>query len=273
MSDCLGSWIDGVAGDLLPADDRGLSYGDGLFETILIRHGTPRFLEAHLARLSDGLTRLGIHFAAHQELRADIARAVTLAPPLAVLKIIVTRGSSTRRGYAPGAAGPARRLVTLWPAASTQALRAGVELEFARTRIGANPALAGIKHLNRLENVLAAAELADSRAFDALMCDGHGHVICGSACNLFVVEAGAVATPTLDESGIAGILRSMVLRECATLGIGVAARRLSRAALAAADEVENGVALESYSELNGEDWTSPPGSGSAVAHHSVDAPS
>jgi 4-amino-4-deoxychorismate lyase len=237
MSAALGSWIDGVAGNLVPVDDRGFNYGDGLFETILIRSGRARFLEAHLARLRDGLVRLGIHFAAGQELRADIARAAALAPPFAVLKIVVTRGSAQQRGYAPRDAGPARRVVTLWPALPLATPREGVALRVAATRLGANPALAGIKHLNRLENVLAAAEVTDDRAFDALLLDAADRVVCGSKCNVGIVTAGAVTTPQLDQCGVAGVLRGIVIRECAALGIPCEQRRITMAELAAADEV------------------------------------
>src|SRR6187455_2445872 len=101
MSETLATWIDGISGDLVPADDRGLQYGDGLFETILVRANRPRFLDAHIARLSVGLASLGICFDALDALRADIATACSKAPGLAILKIVITRGSARRRGYAP----------------------------------------------------------------------------------------------------------------------------------------------------------------------------
>jgi 4-amino-4-deoxychorismate lyase len=237
MSGALGSWIDGVAGNLLPGDDRGFNYGDGLFETILVRGGRARFLAAHLARLQHGLRRLGIRFDAFPALQAEIAHAAAGAPPLAVLKIIVTRGSAQRRGYAPRDAGPARRVVTLWTAPPLTNPRAGVELRVAATRIGANPALAGIKHLNRLENVLAAAEVPDDPAFDALLLDAADRVVCGCMSNVCIVKAGAVATPLLDECGVAGVLRGIVIRESAALGIPFEQRHNTLAELAAADEV------------------------------------
>ena len=112
MSDILGSWIDGVPGTTVPADDRGLQYGDGLFETMLVRGGRVRFLEAHLARLALGCARLGIPFVVDTSLRVEILRTAAVAPDRAMLKIIVTRGSGPR-GYAPrGQFGP-RRVMTL----------------------------------------------------------------------------------------------------------------------------------------------------------------
>ena len=165
MSAALGSWIDGVRGETLPADDRGLHYGDGLFETIGVRAGVARFLEAHLARLASGCARLGIRFSSMAELRAEIAAALALAPPSAMLKIIVTRGSAVRRGYAPPGhrIGAAPAVVVARSRAARASVAEGVALQGRRSRSRDNPALAGIKHLSRIENVMAAAEAAASR--------------------------------------------------------------------------------------------------------------
>ena len=237
MSAPLGSWIDGVRGETLPADDRGLHYGDGLFESIGVRAGVARFLEAHLARLASGCARLGIRFSSMAELRAEIATALVLAPPRAMLKIIVTRGSAVRRGYAPQGTESARRLLSLWPeAALPTSVAAGVALHRATITLADNPALAGIKHLSRLENVMAAAEVAAQGAFDALLLDGSGHVISGAMSNVFLVRDGHVLTPRLDRSGVAGVMRGVVLRECASLGIAAAEGRVTLEALLAADE-------------------------------------
>jgi 4-amino-4-deoxychorismate lyase len=236
MSAALGTLIDGVEGATLPIDDRGLQYGDGLFETLLLRRGHPRFLEEHLARLRLGCTRLGIHFAAMAELRADVASFAGIAPSLAILKIIVTRGSATQRGYAPRGDAPPRRIVSLWPAPAPRTdFASGLQLQVAKLRLGENPALAGIKHLNRLENVLAAAELTGTASFDVLLLDAGGNIICGSMSN--VVREGAVATPLLDRCGVAGVMRGIVLRECHTLGIDATQERLTLADLKSADEV------------------------------------
>ena len=237
MSAPLGSWIDGVRGETLPADDRGLHYGDGLFESIGVRAGIARFLEAHLARLTSGCARLGIRFSSMAELRAEIAAALALAPARAMLKIIVTRGSAVRRGYAPQGTESARRLLSLWPeVALPTPIAEGVALHRATFTLADNPALAGIKHLSRIENVIAAAEVAAAGAFDALLLDGSGHVISGAMSNVFLVRDGQVLTPRLDRCGVAGIMRSVVLRECASLGIAALDGRVTLDALLAADE-------------------------------------
>jgi len=219
VSDLRGMWVDGVEGTLVPADDRGLQYGDGLFETILVRNGVPRFLDLHLGRLERGLARLAIPFPDDSLLRADIARALDRAPPLAILKLIVTRGTAERRGYAPSAGSPARRIVSLWSAAPVTGVGQGVALGVAQLRLPEPSAFAGLKHLNRLENVMAAAEELASPAFESLLLSTNGHVVSGVACNCFLVRSGELLTPPVDRVGVAGVMRHVVLREAARLGI------------------------------------------------------
>jgi 4-amino-4-deoxychorismate lyase len=230
----LGAWIDGVTGTHVPVDDRGLQYGDGLFETILVRNGIARFIDAHLARLARGCARLGIPYD-DDGLRGDAARALEAAPALAILKLVVTRGSAARRGYAPQP-GTARRIATLSATADTGSMTAGVTLGIARTRAATNPTLAGLKHLNRLDNVLAAAEIAGGD-HDVLMLDVADRIVSGASCNVFVTRDGRLATPKLDSAGVAGVLRGIVQREAPKLGLVVQERALTLADLAAADEV------------------------------------
>ena len=237
MSTAIVTWIDGALADAVPADDRGLHYGDGLFETLLIRGGLPRFLELHLARLASGCERLAIPFQDESALRAEIAAACARATNLAVLKIIVTRGSATRRGYAPDARAP-RRIVSLFDApALPPELRNGVDLMYASGTVSEHPGLAGIKHLSRLENVWAMGEARAEAAFDAVMRTAGGLVISGAMSNLFLVSAGRVRTPRVDRAGVAGILRQVVLRECAVLGIQAEQAALTVGDLQGADEM------------------------------------
>jgi len=238
MTAALAGWIDGVRGDTLPADDRGLHYGDGLFETIGVRAGIARFLEAHLARLASGCARLGIRFDSMAELRAEIATAVGLAPAGALLKIIVTRGSAVRRGYPPQGTESARRMLSLWSDDGLPtSIAEGVALHRATSTLADNPALAGIKHLSRIENVMAAVEARAAGAFDSLLLDGSGHLISGAMSNVFLVHDSRVLTPRVDRCGVAGVMRGVVLRECASLGITATDGRVTLDALLSADEV------------------------------------
>jgi len=238
MTETLGTWIDGVEAALLPADDRGLQYGDGLYETMSVRDGLVRFLDAHLARLEWGCSRLGIPFQPAGELRAEIAAALARAPARAILKLIVTRGSGARRGYAPHGPIQPRRVLTLFESAALPAAwRGGIGLRIATLRLSVQPLLAGIKHLNRLENVLAALEPGHDAVFDSLLLETSGNVIAGTMSNVFIVSRGQVLTPPIDRCAVAGVMRGIVLRECAALGLECQQRELTLAQLYAADEV------------------------------------
>ena len=236
MSALLGCWIDGVAGSSVPVDDRGLQYGDGIFETILVRGGKPRFLEAHRARLQRGLVQLGIQFLASDELNAEIARASAMAPPLAILKIIITRGSTQRRGYTPAGFVQARRIVSLWETAlETAVAEQGAILRIARLRLPQSSAFPGIKHLNRLENVMAAAEGIGAPAYDSLLLDTGDQLVSGTSCNVFVVRSGMLLTPPVDRVGVAGVMRGIVLRESTALDIEAREQVLTMDDVARAD--------------------------------------
>lgn len=230
-------WVDGVAGTSVPADDRGLQYGDGLFETILVRRGIARFLETHLSRLERGLARLEIPFNTWMELRADISRAVERAPALAILKIIVTRGSAEIRGYAPSKNARARRIVSLWPVKPLELpyVEQGVQLNVAHLRLPEPSPIAGMKHLNRLENIMAAAEGFRGNAFDSLLLSTDDHLVSGINCNLFLVKEQQLLTPSVSRVGVAGVMRQIVLREAPPLGIPAREQVLGLDDLHAAD--------------------------------------
>jgi 4-amino-4-deoxychorismate lyase len=231
-------WVDGIEGLSVPADDRGLQYGDGVFETVLVRNGVARFLETHLARLERGLAKLGIPFAP-AELRAEIASAIERAPRLAILKIIVTRGSAQTRGYAPPAGSRARRIVSLWPATPLEPahLEQGVALDVAQLRLAEPSPFAGLKHLNRLENVMAAAEGSRGDAFESLLLSAGDRLVSGVMSNVFLLTAGALRTPAVDRVGVAGVMRQVVLREAPRLGIAAREQELGLSDLFAADAI------------------------------------
>ena len=208
-----------------------------MFETILIRRGQPRFLEAHLARLARGLAALAIQFMDLSPLRADIASAAALAPALAILKIIVTRGSAVHRGYAPPVEVRARRIVSLWATQPIDIVEQGVILRVARLRVPEPSPFAGIKHLNRLENVLAAAEGQGGMSFEALLLDTQDGLVSGTSSNVFVVNSGEIRTPPTDRAGVAGVMRAIVLREAPRLGITARQQPLTLDDVYGADEV------------------------------------
>jgi 4-amino-4-deoxychorismate lyase len=239
MTDVLATWINGVEGGSVPADDRGLQYGDGVFETLLVRNGVPRFLAAHRDRMRRGLAQLGIRFLAGEALDAEIARAAGMAPPLAVLKIIVTRGSAARRGYRSPETHEARRIMSLWPTAplANDLIERGVDLDIARLRVPTPSPFAGLKHLNRLENVMASTEASADEFFDALLMDTGEQLVSGTSCNVFLVKAGQLLTPPVDRAGVAGVMRAVVLREARRLAIGAHEQQLTMSDLIGADGI------------------------------------
>ncbi|ATH79130.1 aminodeoxychorismate lyase [Vreelandella venusta] len=193
----------------VPFDDRGLAYGDGLFETVLLREGQPVLWSYHQARLASGCQRLGIPMPADSAL-ADTWKTPAEAP-LEVLKVIVTRGSGGR-GYAlPDQVAP-RLLSRRAPfAASPERWQQGVRVRLCQLRLGHQPQLAGIKHLNRLENVLARREWRASAIAEGLLLDHSDNVIEATSMNLFWQSGQALFTPFVDGCGVAGTLRAALL--------------------------------------------------------------
>ena len=218
--------LDGRPAAALPFSDRGLRYGDGLFETLRVAAGEPVWWDLHMARLARGCAALGIAVPAQQAL-ADEARALSQGED-GVLRLLVTRGDGPR-GYAP-AGGDARRLLLFDP--GLPAPRAPLQVGWGTLALGVQPRLAGCKHLNRLEQVLAAQECAAAGLDELLLLDSAGAVTSGIAGNLFVVRAGQLLTPLLDRCGVAGTCRAWLLSQCA-----VQVARLSRADVEAADEL------------------------------------
>ncbi len=151
-----------------------------------------------------------------------------------VLKIIVTRGASGR-GYRPSAVSTATRIVALHPLRETP--RDGLRLRWCDTRLGRNARLAGIKHLNRLEQVLAQSEWREGEFDEGLMMDTEGELVCATAGNVFAVRDGALITSDLRFCGVQGVMRAQVIEAAAKLRIGVSVEPLWPQDLQAASEV------------------------------------
>jgi 4-amino-4-deoxychorismate lyase len=231
-------WVDGRRGAELSVFDRGLQYGDGLFETMACLDGQPRFLGRHLERLASGCARLGLEAPPRAVLQAEIAAALVDCPR-AVLKLIVTRGAVQARGYAAPAAAPATRILLRdpWAPQDARATAGGVRVRLGALRLGENPLLAGMKHLNRLEQVLARQEWSDPAIAEALLFSTSDALISGTMSNVFLVHDGALATARLDRCGVAGIMRGVVGGLAAGCGIDFQERRLTAADLQQAEEI------------------------------------
>jgi 4-amino-4-deoxychorismate lyase len=216
--------VDGepVAGDW-PLD-RALQYGDGLFETLTARGGRLRFEALHRQRLDDGCRRLGIP--ADPGVVWQPARALAERHIDCTVKVLVSRGSSVARGYAPPAQTRLRVLHLAYPAPDVGEIPARVSLVTLRSVLGENPALAGIKHCNRLEQILGRRELQQNPAFEGLMGSSSGNLVSGTMSNVFIGQDGGFVTPRIDQCGVAGIMRAVVLREAVAAGIDIRETRV-----------------------------------------------
>lgn len=230
------SWVNGQPSDSIALADRGLAYGDGLFETIKVRNGSAILLERHLARLQDGCQRLAIPCDLPLLRQEVLAYMQQLGE--GVCKLILTRGAGQRGYVAPQPCHPQRILqaadLPQWPVAHRTT---GIHLYPCQLRLAEQPALAGLKHLNRLEQVLARAEWTDPTYAEGLLLDQHQRVVDGVFSNIFIVQNQQLITADLSRCGVAGVMRAELLARAQAAGIAVAVRDISVQQLQQADEV------------------------------------
>ncbi len=228
--------VNGVDGTGVAADDRGLAYGDGLFETMAAAEGALRHFDLHMARLEDGCRRLEIPMPPVETI-ADDCRRVLEGLGSATVKLIVTRGAGPR-GYAPPAEPTVTRIVMAASSHSHELeTTRPIAVQLCRTRLALSEQFAGMKHLNRLEQVMASAELRNSGMDEGLMLAMDGRLVCATAANLFMVRSGRLLTPMIRDCGVAGVMRQVVLRAADALDIPVVVGDLELGDLASADEV------------------------------------
>ena len=224
--------------------DRGFQYGDGLFETMRVVNGRPQHWARHMARLQSGCERLGISLPDLERLKAEAASlCIDTASTAGVLKITITRGEGGR-GYAVTDAAEPTRVVAVSPMPEFPASNAtqGVKIRLCEMRLGDNPILAGIKHLNRLEQVLARAEWDDPDIAEGLLRDNNKNVVEGTMSNLFCVHTlgdaqPTLLTPTLSRCGVRGVTRDHILELAAQFDIPHKETDLQLSDLQAASEV------------------------------------
>lgn len=212
--------LNGERRHCVDVSDRGFQYGDGLFETVEVLNGKPLFFDRHLKRLAEGCRLLSIPCLDPELLEAE-ARQLSADAEHGVLKLIVTRGSGGR-GYRPPSVATPTRLFNLhsYPLYPEDFQLSGIRARLCQRRLAINPDLARIKHLNRLEQVLARAEWQDDYQ-EGLMLDRQGRVIEGTMSNLFWVADGRLYTPTIKDCGIAGIVRGLLIELAEADGIVV----------------------------------------------------
>ncbi|MAY02504.1 MAG: aminodeoxychorismate lyase [Gammaproteobacteria bacterium] len=204
--------VNGLPQKTINLDDRGLAYGDGVFETVRLVGSRPVFLSEHLQRLRKGCEKLGLNcdFA---KLENEISSLQARFTDYAILKILISRGAGGR-GYRPASEMSATRILTLHPLPELPQLQAGegVRVFVCEYRLSQQAELAGIKHLNRLDQVMASREWPEPGMFEGLMRDQQGYIIEGTRSNLFYAQDGSLYTPALKNCGVAGIFRDLLLQ-------------------------------------------------------------
>jgi 4-amino-4-deoxychorismate lyase len=245
--------INGIAADYLNINDRAIHYGDGLFETILCSNNRLFYWHRHYQRLQLSCKKIKIRCPDEQLLLSDIKNLLleneNTASNNHVIKIIITRGSG-ERGYKVTKAMTPARLVFLSDVATDYSsllsarLFAG-ELYLCQQQVSINESLAGLKHLNRLENVMARNEWGDTARYgddehaivDGLMLNANQHVIEGTMSNYFAVKDNQLFTPDLGQGGIKGVMRDVVIDIADNMGMAVSIVNLRVDELLAMDEL------------------------------------
>ena len=219
--------VNGNSQECLSVLDRGLAYGDGLFETIAVHDGKPLLLDLHWQRLETGCKRLKIPCPEISLLDNDIKQLLADAnrtqQSRCVIKIILTRGGGGR-GYRFDSEQSATRIAILsgWPQWQGTEQDTGVKLRVCETRLSAQPLLSGIKHLNRLEQVMARSEWTDNDIVEGIMLDAQNNIIEGTMSNIFFVDnQQCIISPALNDCGVAGVQRENILHLAKRAGFNV----------------------------------------------------
>ncbi len=229
--------VNGLPGDSINAEDRGLSYGDGVFRTLRVVQGAPVSWLHHYRKLRYDCDALKIPCPVADLLFGEIKSLCTPLQDL-VAKIIITRGAG-QRGYAPIACESSTRIISISanPRFETSNYSTGVALHLCQLKLGHQPLLAGIKHLNRLENVLAANECQEVGVPEGILEDESGFVISGTRSNVFFKSGRALFTPDLNQCGVAGVQRERVMAWADQHGIPCLIKQIRMEELLQADEI------------------------------------
>jgi 4-amino-4-deoxychorismate lyase len=229
--------INGKPNDRVDALDRGLAYGDGVFRTMRATRGQIPYWLRHHRKLASDCAALAIVCPAEDLLRAELAEILSTESEC-ILKVIITRGAGGR-GYAPPVKPSGTRIIASFPLPkiSTQIDHDGVRAIWCQTRLAIQPRLAGIKHLNRLENVLARSEWSDPQIAEGLMLDTAGRVIEGTASNLFILEGERLVTPDLRGCGVAGVQRERIIEVAGRAGMVCSVEEVTRERICDAKQI------------------------------------
>jgi|TARA_B110000503_G_scaffold51740_1_gene83422 4-amino-4-deoxychorismate lyase len=237
------SVVNGIAADSLPLTDRGGAYGHGLFETMLLHNGVLPLRQLHSERLLRDAPTLGLNIAAEplgSNLDSLIGGLNTQQCQSGIVKLMVTAGSGGRGYASPAQTEAAPRIIVQYfpPPTNLQGQRQmGISVMECDYRLPLNPVLAGIKHLNRLDQVIACSEWA-GQYDDGFMFSRDDSLIETTRANVFIKLSSGWVTPRLDQAGVCGVMRQLLLdRVFVGAGLNVRQALVSREQLSTASEI------------------------------------
>ncbi|MCK4709457.1 MAG: aminodeoxychorismate lyase [Gammaproteobacteria bacterium] len=225
------SLVNGIAADSVSIKERALNYGDGVFETIAVHNRRLHYWSMHYQRLKNGCERLAIKLPADEELLSDIKK-LDFDKGSSVLKIIISRGQGGR-GYSAEGINKATIILTLnpWPEFVNKYQQNGIAVRLCDHRLIINPALAGIKHLNRLDQVLARNEWHNDDTQEGLMLDQAGYILEGISSNVFIMINNKWITAPATECAVAGVIRQAILNIAGQINLIIEERTIQQSEL------------------------------------------
>ncbi len=234
--------INGKPGSTIDINDRGLNYGDGIFETVAVHDGVTLLWDLHWLRMVKGCRQLSLTIPDRETIEQELkllAKKITKG----IIKIVLTRGVG-KRGYRPEPEQNCTRILSSspWPNKKPGDKKGeGVDAYICKHVIYPDPQLAGLKHLNRLTQVMASIEVSNNGSGNnnriGLMCDPDNNLVEAISANIFVIEKNTLKTPELINYGVAGVMREHVLVQARNLDINTEVNMLEVSCLKKADEV------------------------------------
>lgn len=261
MTDTMNALLNGGWTDACSVKDRGFMYGDGVFRTLRMQAGRPLWWDDHLAKLTADCGRLGIPAPSAEDWIADFAKLAAVRSD-AIVRLMVTRGIG-ERGYRPPEHPRSTRIAMAYTATAPAEDfdTNGIVARICDLRLGLQPRLAGIKHLNRLENVLARMEWDSPEILEGVLLDLEGRVVSGTSSNVFILRGDRLQTPRLDRCGVSGVTRGRLLNAVTELNLTVEEADLTLDDLMAANAIfftNSIIKLWWVKRLGDRAWSRPP---------------
>ena len=229
--------INGKDCEQIEISDRAVHYGDGLFETIAIQNRKILCIDEHLNRLEKGCEKIKIPPPDKKNIKNEISSLIN-SDDRAIAKIIISRGQGGRGYKIPDNIKPTR-IISLfpWPDYPDQFSTSGIKTKICDYRYSNNKSLAGIKHLNRIEQILARSEWNDKEIAEGIVMNSENYIIEGTMSNIFCIVGNTLYTPDLSLCGIEGIVREKIIKSSEKFGFEVLIKKITLDFLLNAEEI------------------------------------